>query len=37
MKSILFSFMMLGALVSSAQSDKYIAAMKKTSHLFDSR
>jgi hypothetical protein len=36
MKSILFSLMMFGTLVSSAQSDKYSAAMEKTFHLFDS-
>jgi len=36
MKSILFSFMMLGALVTSAQSDKYVTAMKKNLDLFDS-
>jgi tetratricopeptide (TPR) repeat protein len=35
MKSILFSFMMLGTLVSNAQSDKYIAAMEKNLHAFD--
>jgi hypothetical protein len=36
MKSILFSFLILTALVSSAQSDKYVAAMKKNMDLFDS-
>jgi hypothetical protein len=36
MKSILFSFMMLLTLVSSAQSDKYVDAMKKNLTLFDS-
>src|SRR5450755_1413348 len=36
MKSILFSFLMLGALVSSAQSDKYVATMEKNLALFDS-
>ena len=36
MKSILFSFLILTALVSSAQSDKYVAAMKKNLDLFDS-
>ena len=36
MKSFLFSLMMFGSLVSSAQSDKYVAAMEKTLHLFDS-
>jgi hypothetical protein len=36
MKSILFSFMMLLTLVSSAQSDKYVDAMKKNLALFDS-
>jgi hypothetical protein len=36
MKSILFSFLMLATLVSSAQSDKYVAAMKKNLDLFDS-
>lgn len=36
MKSFLFSFMLFGTLVASAQSDKYTAAMEKTFHLFDS-
>jgi hypothetical protein len=36
MKSILFSFLMFAGLVSSAQSDKYIAAMKNNLNLFDS-
>lgn len=36
MKSILFSFLMLGALISSAQSDRYTEAMKKNLALFDS-
>jgi tetratricopeptide (TPR) repeat protein len=36
MKYMLFSFMMLGALVTYAQSDKYVAAMKKTLDLYDS-
>jgi hypothetical protein len=36
MKSILFSFMMLLTLVSSAQSDKYVDAIKKNLALFDS-
>jgi hypothetical protein len=36
MKSILFSFLMSGVLVSSAQSDKYVAAMHKNLALFDS-
>ena len=36
MKSILFSLMIFGSLVASAQSDKYAAAMEKTFHLFDS-
>jgi hypothetical protein len=36
MKSILVSFMMLLTLVSSAQSDKYVDAMKKNLALFDS-
>ena len=36
MKSILFSFIMLLTLVSSAQSDKYVDAMKKNLALFDS-
>jgi hypothetical protein len=35
MKSILFSLIMFGALTSSAQSDKYVAAMEKNLHLFD--
>jgi hypothetical protein len=35
MKSIFFSLMMFGTLVSSAQSDKYVAAMEKNLHLFD--
>jgi len=36
MKSILFSFLMFGVLVSFAQSDKYVDAMKKNLVLFDS-
>jgi hypothetical protein len=36
MKSILFSLMLFGTLVASAQSDKYVAAMKKNFQLFDS-
>jgi hypothetical protein len=36
MKSILFSLLIFGTLVSYAQSDKYTAAMEKTLHLFDS-
>jgi hypothetical protein len=36
MKSILFSFMMFGVLVASAQSDKYVAAMQKNLQMFDS-
>ncbi len=36
MKSILFSLLMVCAFASSAQSDKYIAAMKKNLALFDS-
>ena len=36
MKSFFFSLMLFGTLVSSAQSDKYAAAMDKTFHLFDS-
>ena len=36
MKPFLFSFMMLGVLVLSAQSDKYMEAMKKNLILFDS-
>lgn len=36
MKSILFSMMMLAGLVTSAQSDKYVEAMKKNLNLFDS-
>jgi len=36
MKSFLFILMSLGTFVSSAQSDKYAAAMDKTLHLFDS-
>jgi hypothetical protein len=36
MKSILFSFMMFGVLVASAQSDKYVAAMQKNLLMFDS-
>lgn len=36
MKSILFSFLMFTALVSFAQSDKYVAAMKNNLALFDS-
>ena len=36
MKSILFSLMMFGFFLSSAQSDKYMEAMKKNLKLFDS-
>lgn len=36
MKSILFSFLILTALMSSAQSDKYVAAMKTNLDVFDS-
>jgi hypothetical protein len=36
MKSILFSFMMLAVIAGSAQSDKYVAAMKKTLAQYDS-
>jgi hypothetical protein len=36
MKSIFFSWLLLGTLVSSAQSDKYNAAMTKNLSLFDS-
>jgi hypothetical protein len=36
MKSILFSLMLFGTLVASAQSDKYVVAMKKNFQLFDS-
>jgi hypothetical protein len=36
MKYFLFSFLMLGVLISSAQSDKYVAAMHKNLALFDS-
>jgi len=36
MKSILFSLLIFGTLVSYAQSEKYTAAMEKTFHLFDS-
>jgi hypothetical protein len=36
MKSILFSILMLGMLGSSAQSDKYVAEMRKNLALFDS-
>lgn len=36
MKSILSSFLMLMTLVTSAQSDKYVAAMQKNLHSFDS-
>jgi hypothetical protein len=35
MKSFLFSLMLFGSLVASAQSDKYAAAMEKAFHLFD--
>jgi hypothetical protein len=35
MKSILFSLMIFGTLFSYAQSDKYVAAMEKNLHLFD--
>jgi len=36
MKSFFLSLMLFGSLVSSGQSDKYVAAMEKTFHLFDS-
>jgi hypothetical protein len=36
MKFLIFSFLMLGSLAISAQSDKYIAAMQKTLTEFDS-
>ena len=36
MKSLLFSFLMFGFLMASAQSDKYMEAMKKNLTLFDS-
>jgi hypothetical protein len=36
MKSILFSFLILTALVTSAQSDKYVAAMHQNLRSFDS-
>ncbi len=36
MKSILLSLMMLTGIASSAQSDKYVEAMKKNLVLFDS-
>ena len=36
MKSIIFSFLLLGALGSTAQSEKYMTAMKNTLALFDS-
>jgi hypothetical protein len=36
MKPFLFSLMLFGALIASAQSDKYVSAMDKTLHLFDS-
>jgi hypothetical protein len=36
MKSILFSFLLLGTLFTNGQSDKYEAAMKKNLALFDS-
>src|SRR4249920_2337118 len=36
MKSLLFFSMMIGVLASSAQSDKYLEAMKKNLALFDS-
>jgi hypothetical protein len=36
MKPFLFSLMLFGTLVAAAQSDKYVAAMDKTFHLFDS-
>lgn len=36
MKSLLFSLMMFGFFLSSAQSDKYMEAMKKNLALFDS-
>jgi hypothetical protein len=35
MKSILFSFLMFGSLFSFSQSDKYVAAMEKNLHAFD--
>lgn len=36
MKSFLFSLLMFGSLFSSAQSDKYVAAMQKNLQMFDS-
>jgi len=36
MKPFLFSFLMFGAMITSAQSDKYTAAMKKNLALMDS-
>jgi hypothetical protein len=36
MKSFLIFLMLFGSLVATAQSDKYVAAMEKTLHLFDS-
>ena len=36
MKSLIFSLMMLTGLAASAQSDKYVEAMKKNLNLFDS-
>jgi len=36
MKSVIFSLMMLTGLAASAQSDKYVEAMKKNLNLFDS-
>jgi tetratricopeptide (TPR) repeat protein len=35
MKSIFFSFFLLGTLTGLAQSEKYIAAMEKNLHMFD--
>jgi hypothetical protein len=35
MKSFLFSLVLFGTQVASAQSDKYVTAMEKTFHLFD--
>jgi hypothetical protein len=35
MKSFIFSLLLFGSQVASAQSDKYAAAMEKTFHLFD--
>jgi hypothetical protein len=36
MKSLLFSLLMFSAVISSGQSDKYLAAMKKNMSAFDS-